>query len=80
MGNKGEADEALLQTIAKESGGAFFYAPNAKELQEVYAQIDSLESSQIKSQEHSVKAYYYQFLLLGALALLLFLLTREMKR
>ncbi|MDD2790055.1 MAG: VWA domain-containing protein [Sulfurimonas sp.] len=80
MGNKGEADEALLQTIAKESGGAFFYAPNAKELQEVYEQIDSLESSKIKSQEHSVKAYYYQFLLLGALALLLFLLAREMKR
>ncbi|MFH1948586.1 MAG: VWA domain-containing protein [Pseudomonadota bacterium] len=80
MGNKGEADEALLETIAKESGGEFFSAANAKELQEVYAKIDALESSKIKSQEHTLKEYYYQILVALALALLLFLIFRELRK
>ncbi|OHD95643.1 MAG: hypothetical protein A2019_04685 [Sulfurimonas sp. GWF2_37_8] len=80
MGNKGEADEALLEKIAKESGGEFFRASNASELQEVYAEIDDLESSKIKSHEQSLKEYYYSLLLLGALALLVFLFLREMRR
>jgi Ca-activated chloride channel family protein len=80
MGNKGEADEALLETIAKESGGAFFSAANAKELQEVYSQIDTLESSKIKSREYTLKEYYYGIFVAFALALLLFLLFREMKK
>lgn len=80
MGNKGEADEALLETIAKESGGEFFSAANAKELQEVYAKIDALESSKIKSQEHTLKEYYYQIFTAFALALLLFLIFRELRK
>jgi len=80
MGNKGEADEALLQKIAKETQGEFFSATNAKELQKVYAKIDQLESSKIKSAQYLQKEYYYQFLLTLALALLLFLLFREVRR
>jgi Ca-activated chloride channel family protein len=80
MGNKGEADEALLETMAKESGGAFFSATNAKELQEVYAQIDTLESSKIKSREHTLKEYYYQIFVGLASVLVLFLLFRELRK
>ncbi|MDD5202530.1 MAG: VWA domain-containing protein [Sulfurimonas sp.] len=80
MGNKGEADEALLEKIAKESGGEFFRASNAGELQEIYAQIDTLESSKIKSRQHKAKEYYYHLFLFGALALLVFLFLREMRR
>lgn len=80
MGNKGEADEALLETLAKESGGAFFSATNAKELQEVYTKIDALESSKIKSHEHTLKEYYYQIFLVLASGLLLFLLFRELRK
>ena len=80
MGNKGEADEALLAKIAKESDGEFFSATNAKELQKVYEKIDALESSKIKSREFVLKEYYYSIFLLVALGLLLFLLFREMKK
>jgi len=80
VGNKGEADEALLEKIADESGGEFYSAISAKELQEVYKEIDKLESSKIKSREYLLKNYYYQTLLLLASGLLLFLLYREMRK
>jgi len=80
IGNKGEADAALLEKIAVESGGEFYSAISAKELQEVYTKIDELESSKIKSREYLLKNYYYQTLLLLASVLLLFLLYREMKK
>jgi Ca-activated chloride channel family protein len=80
MGNKGEADEALLQQIAKESGGEFFSATSAKELQAVYNKIDELESSKIKSKEFVQKKYYYQIVLLLACGFVLFLLFRESRK
>jgi Ca-activated chloride channel family protein len=80
MGNKGEADEALLRKIADESGGEFFSATSAKELKSVYERIDELESSKIKSMEYLLKNYYYQLLLLLALGFLLFLLYREIRK
>ncbi len=80
MGNRGEADEALLKKIAHESGGEFFYATNAKELREIYAHIDELESSNIKSRDYLLKEYNYYLFLLMALLLLLYLLKREMSK
>ncbi|WP_310442275.1 VWA domain-containing protein [Sulfurimonas sp.] len=80
MGNKGEADEALLKQIAQESGGEFFSATSAKELKGVYGKIDEMESSKIKSKEYLLKDYYYFTALLGALAILLYLLYREARR
>jgi len=80
MGNRGEADEALLQKIAQESGGEFFYAVSAKELKEIYEKIDELESSKIKSREYLLKDHYYWAALLLALLLLLLLLYREARR
>ncbi|MDD2651601.1 MAG: VWA domain-containing protein [Sulfurimonas sp.] len=80
MGNKGEADEALLQKIAQESDGEYFAATSAKELKSVYEKIDALESSNIKSKEYLQKEYYYWALLLGAAVLLLFLLYREVQK
>ena len=80
MGNRGEADEALLKKIADESGGDFFYATNAKELREIYESIDELESSKIKSREYLLKDYNYYLFLFVALALLLYLLRREISK
>ncbi|MGE0738328.1 VWA domain-containing protein [Sulfurimonas sp.] len=80
MGNKGEADEALLQTIAQESGGEYFSATSAKELKSVYEKIDTLESSKIKSREYLQKEYFYWMFLLGVAALLLFLLYRGVQK
>lgn len=80
IGNKGEADEALLRKIAHESGGEFFSAASAKELKEIYEKIDELESSKIKSREYLLKDYYYWLFLLIALAILLYLLYIEAKK
>ena len=77
IGNKGEFDKALLERIAKESGGRFFAAYNSEALQEAYNTIDTLEQSKIKSREYQVKVYYFQWPLLGALLLLLFLLWQR---
>ncbi|MDF1882916.1 VWA domain-containing protein [Sulfurimonas sp. SAG-AH-194-C21] len=76
----GEADSALMEKIAKESGGIYYSAVSAKELQNIYSVIDTLESSKISSKEYKVKEYYFQSLLLLACGLLLFLLYREIKR
>jgi Ca-activated chloride channel family protein len=80
IGNKGEADEALLKQIAEDSGGEFFSASSAKELREVYAKIDEAESSKIKSREYLLKNFYYWAALLFAFAILLYLLYREARR
>ncbi len=80
MGNKDEADAALLEEIAKDTKGEFFSAVSAKELRAVYEKIDALESSKIQSKEYVLKDYYYQTLLLFALTLLAFLLSREAKK
>ncbi len=80
LGEKGEADEVLLEQIAQESGGKFFHASSAKELVKVYEKIDKLESSKIKSKEYLQKDFYYQLVLLFSLVLLAFLILREIKR
>ncbi len=80
IGYEGEADEALLEKIAKQSGGVFFRALSVKELKKVYAEIDKLESSKIKSRDYLLKEYYYKIFLLLASMLLLYLIHREIKR
>lgn len=80
IGGEGEADEALLEMIAQESDGEFFRATSAKELKRIYAEIDRLESSKIKSRDYLLKEYYYEIFLLFATMLLLYLIHREIKR
>ncbi|MBN2817218.1 MAG: VWA domain-containing protein [Campylobacterales bacterium] len=80
IGKAGEADGALLEKIAKESGGEYYYALSAKELQEVYAKIDDLESSNISAKEYKSKRYLYATFLLIAIMALLALLYREFRK
>ena len=42
-----ELDERSLQTLADETDGRYFHAEDAEALEEVYAEIDSLERSEI---------------------------------
>lgn len=80
IGEKGEADEALLREMANESGGEFFSATSGEELEKVYGKIDALESSKIKSKEYKLKDYYYWVFLLLALGILFYLIFREVKK
>lgn len=64
----------LLQYIATQSGGQFFQARNAQQLQQIYAAIDSLEKSEIKTQRYSYKRYLFTYpLFFGLLVWLLFI-------
>jgi len=78
IGNKGEFDKELLETIAKESGGSFFSAYNSEELEKAYDGINSLEQSHIKSRAYKVKEYFFQWpLALAFFALFLLLWYRR---
>ena len=61
---------AVLQEIALATDGKSYSAKNEDELKDVYAQIDSMESSQIKSEQFLNKEYYYHYLLMLAFSLL----------
>ena len=63
-------DEALLQRIAKETGGAYFRARDKEALQAIYSQIDRLEKSSFERITKTKVDEQFVYLLLAALALL----------
>lgn len=78
IGMPHEYNRAVLQKIAKESGGVAFGATNAAELEEVYQKIDALEKSQIESESFTYMKYYYFYpLFVGLLSLLLYVFLRN---
>ncbi len=71
LGSSKEYDATLLTRIAQESFGKSFGAKNAQELTDVYAEIDSLMPSAIRSEQYlNKKAYFYPLLLLAMLLLI----------
>lgn len=68
-------DEALLEDIAKQTGGRYFRARDAQALKRIYDQIDQLERAPIRSTRYVRFTELYQWpLALAAIALLLELL------
>ncbi len=65
--------EKLLRRLADETGGAYWRIGNATHLQEVYEQIDHLETSEIKTTilYHSETSPLFQYLACVAFGLLL---------
>jgi len=72
-------DPALLREIASQTGGKSYAAVNEDELKEVYEEINTMESSQIKSQQFLKKEYYYQYVLTLVFFLLSFYILRRFK-
>lgn len=68
----GEAkvDLALLQDIARQTGGRFFRADDRDALQQVYATLDSITPHQVKTLRHQPKRDLFWWPLGAALALL----------
>jgi len=52
LGKKSDYDSALLDTIAKESGGKSYAASSAEALEAIYKEIDTLEPSAIRSENY----------------------------
>ena len=66
-----EIDTKTLGDIARGTDGKFYRATNAKELREIYQEIDRLEKSKIDVQHFSRRYEAYQPFALGALVALL---------
>ncbi|NPA87834.1 vWA domain-containing protein [Caminibacter pacificus] len=69
-----DVDAAVLEKIAKSTGGKFFYLTNANELKEVYRQINKLEKSKVASNIIIQKEYYFFYPLIAGIILFIFFL------
>lgn len=66
-----EIDEEVLQKIAEDTGGEYFRATSEEALQEIYAQIDTLEKSKVELHNKILVEELYLLWLLAAVGLLL---------
>ena len=80
VNQKGDYDEGLLSTIAKETGAKSFVATSSKELEKVYETIDDLEPSPIRSEHYLNKESLFIYPLLLAMLGLSVLLIRNEER
>lgn len=65
-------NEPLLREIASTTGGKFFRARDAEELAQIYATIDKLEKTTIKTKVYTTwDEHFYVFLIAGFLMLVL---------
>ncbi len=81
IGSAREYNGAILEKIAKETGGMAFGAVNISQLEEVYKHIDSLEKSEIKTDSYTYKTYYYYMpLFIAFISLLLYIFIRNKRR
>ena len=66
-----EMDEDSLKKIAEQTGGRYFRATDSDSLKQIYAQIDSLEKSEVKWIDHSEYRELFPLFLIPALLLVL---------
>jgi Ca-activated chloride channel family protein len=71
---KMEIDEELLQEIAGRTGGAYFRATDTQALEQIYAQIDALEKSEVEERSVMVPQPLFRWPL-GLALLALFLIA-----
>ena len=67
---KVEIDETLLKEIAEATGGLYFRATDNKKLEEIYAEINKLEKTEIEEFKYYNYQEMYRMLVLFALGLL----------
>lgn len=68
-------DESVLKSIAEKTGGRFYRAENKEELENIYAEIDGLEKTEVETIAYArYSEKFYPWLLIGALLILLELL------
>jgi len=77
IGTKQNYDTALLETIAKETGGKSYSASDAERLQKVFSEISTLEPSPIRSEHYLQKRLLIFLPLLLTLLLLLLWILRQ---
>lgn len=65
-----EIDEELMKEIAKETGGKYFRATSSDKLEEIYEEIDQLETSEIEETEYMHYDEKFPIFILIGLALI----------
>ena len=73
----GEADKTLLKQIAQNSGGKFFYAKNAQDLQTIFDELDAMEPSPIRSGSYEDKHYLFLYPLYLSLLIVGWMIARR---
>jgi Ca-activated chloride channel family protein len=71
-----ELDEDTLKEVANITGGQYFLATDVQSLEAIYARINELEKSENEQQTIRPQVDYYYWLLICALVLYLYWLTR----
>lgn len=72
-----EIDEALLEDIAAATGGRYFRAVDNTKLEEIYDEIDQLETTEIEeTRYYNYQEHYRPFIILAGILLLLEMLLR----
>ena len=66
---RNEIDEKTLQSIAKQTGGAYFRATNNQALEEIYSTIDELERTEVEIKVYTQYEELYGWLFIPALIL-----------
>ena len=66
---RNETDEKTLQSIAKQTGGAYFRATNNQALEEIYSTIDELERTEVEIKVYTQYQELYGWLFIPALLL-----------
>jgi Ca-activated chloride channel family protein len=76
-----EIDEGLLTNIANETGGKYFRAKNAKALEQIYADIDRLETRKMEHQQlgEQTQVTIIPFYVWTCIALLLIFIIKRLK-
>ncbi|MBA1438526.1 MAG: VWA domain-containing protein [Epsilonproteobacteria bacterium] len=77
IGKKNSYDGALLEQIAKDTDAKSFEAQDAKALQDIYEQLDTLEPSNIRSEHYLNRHQLFTYPLAMAILLLLYLLSKR---
>ncbi len=75
-----DIDEKTLKTIADETGGLYFRAENMDRLNEIYANIDRMEKTDVKTKVFAEYQDLYRYLLIPALGLLAICMVLENTR
>ena len=71
LGKKGDYNRAVLEEIAKRSGGKFYEALKPQELELIYNEINQLESAKVAGKSIHSYRYYIHYPLFVALILML---------
>lgn len=80
IGRPGEFSEGTLSRIAEDTGGEFFAAYSAQQLEGIYEEINRLEKSELKGEKYLHKSHYYiYFLFVSLMSLLLYLVISSKK-